>query len=75
MNIHLDVRFIILGYQKFQIDLINGSNGFIGRLGRLESRRLYRSVANMSNSVLTHTASADMVGHGLISLMRRCLFL
>ena len=43
MNIQIDVRVMIRGYQKFQIALINGSHGFVGRIGRLESRRLYRS--------------------------------
>ena len=37
MIIQIEVRVMILGYQKFQIALINGSYVFLGRLGRLES--------------------------------------
>ena len=43
MNIQIDVRVMVHGYQEFQFALINGSYGFVGRLGRLESPRLYGS--------------------------------
>jgi hypothetical protein len=42
MNVQIDVRVIIRGYQKFEIALIYGSYGIVSRFGRVKGRRLYR---------------------------------
>ena len=55
---------------KLQVVNINGSYGLhdVSVVSRVEV--CTGRVANMSNSVLSDTASADMVGHRLIRLMR-----